>query len=141
MEERLLELLAAERSGVFALRAMLRTALAEDKDLFTTVLDGERDSCRVLGRDLLRAGASPGNRVGDFHLKVLALADPKDRLRLLIKGQSWVVRKIDEALALAVVPDLLADLGHIRSVHQENIAAVVQKLMLMEDKRFMPNLK
>lgn len=128
MENRLIELLAAERSGVFALRGMLRTASADDKDLLITVLDGERDSCRLLGRDLFRSGASPGNLVGSFHLKVLALTDPADRLRLLVKGQQWVVRKIDEALVLAAEKSIQEDLLHIRSVHEENIAAVLERL-------------
>jgi len=58
----------------------------------------------------------------------MALGDPMDRLNLLIKGQEWVVRKLDEALSDWSEPDMLESLDRIRRVHVENIDACKQFL-------------
>jgi hypothetical protein len=122
LESRIVTLLEAERAGVFAARALLEVASdSAESDLMALILDGERESCQILGRTLLRMGARGSGQVGDFAQKVMALPDTEERLRLLIKGQEWVVRKIDEALQTEPSKEVLLPLTEIRHVHDINI--------------------
>jgi hypothetical protein len=122
LEERIVTLLEAERAGVSAARALLAAAMdSAESDLMALVLDGERESCQILGRTLLKMGTRGSGQMGDFAQKVMALSDPGDRLRLLIKGQEWVVRKIDEALRMGPSEEAILPLTEIRLVHDINI--------------------
>ncbi len=122
IEERIVTLLEAERAGVAAARALLSAATdSAESDLMAVVLDGERESCRVLGRTLLQMGTKGSTNVGDFAQKVMALDDPEERLMLLIKGQEWVVRKIGEALETQPSQEIAMPLAEIRHVHEVNI--------------------
>ena len=122
LAERIITLLEAERAGVFTARALLKAATdSAETDLMALILDGERESCRMLGRALLKMGTRGTAQAGDFAQKVMALPDPEDRLRLLIKGQDWVVRKIDEALQTAPPEEIALSLAEIRHVHEVNI--------------------
>jgi hypothetical protein len=121
---RLSELLEAERAGVFAARFLVENSTDEtERRLMEQILDGEKESCRLIGRSIVREAGSTTGNVGQFYLKVMALADPVDRLNLLIKGQEWVVRKLDEALSDWSEPDMLESLDRIKRVHVENIEA------------------
>jgi hypothetical protein len=52
--------------------------------------------------ELIRAnGGKPSTSVGPFATKVAAASTLRDRLQLLIHGEEWAARKIEEALALA----------------------------------------
>jgi hypothetical protein len=133
LEERIVTLLEAERAGVFAARAMLSAAVdSAESDLMALILDGERESCQILGRTLLRMGARGSSQVGDFAQKVMALPDPDERLRLLIKGQEWVVRKIDEALETGPPEEVVLPLTEIRHVHEVNIGKCWEYLQIGE---------
>ena len=46
-------------------------------------------------------GDSPSAKVGPFAAKVAAAGSLQDRLKLLIHGEEWVARKVEEAIALA----------------------------------------
>ena len=122
LEERIVTLLEAERAGVFAARGLLGVATdSAESDLMAVVLDGERKSCQILGRTLLKMGTRGSGQVGDFAQKVMALPDSDERLRLLIKGQEWVVRKIEEALQTEPPKEIVLPLTEIRHVHNINI--------------------
>jgi len=127
--ERLAELLEAERAGVFAARFLVENSVDENERRFMEqILDGEKESCRLIGRSLVREAGSTTGNVGQFYLKVMALDDPVERLNLLIKGQEWVVRKLDEILSDWAEPEILGSLDRIRKVHVENIEACKQFL-------------
>ncbi len=118
----LITLLEAERAGVAVSRALI--ADTEDQDftaLLVSILDGERKSCRILGRLILSAGESGGSGVGDFADKVMALDDDVKRLELLVKGQEWVLRKLDELLTEEFPDEFIANIGEIRDVHVHGI--------------------
>ncbi len=118
LENRLVTLLEAERAGVAVARAMHGEARdSARKDLMAAVLDGERFSCRALGRTMLGLGLKGSGHTGDFAAKVLALEDPRERLELLIRGQEWVVRKVLEALETDPAREVAAALQEIREVH------------------------
>jgi hypothetical protein len=126
---RLSELLEAERAGVFAARFLVENSKDDvERRLMEQILDGEKESCRLIGRSIVKESGGTTGNVGQFYLKVMAIEDPTDRLNLLIKGQEWVVRKLDEALSDWSEPAVLESLDRIRKVHVENIEACKQFL-------------
>lgn len=94
---RMQELLEAERAGVVCLEQM--AFLASDKRMnkvFAQFRNDEGRFCNGLHRLILERDAAPTVTVGAFAEKVMALGDERERIALLIKGQAWVVRKIQE---------------------------------------------
>jgi len=129
LAQKLRTLIEAERAGVFVARALLEEVEDPDyRSLLVVILDGERDSCRLLGRMIMRLGENSGGVVGDFHEKVMALDDDAERLRLLIKGQDWVVRKVDELLDGDLESSFAEDLDEMKKVHVVNIDLCKQYL-------------
>jgi len=130
--KKLVILLESERAGVMTGRALLPHADSdEEKQLMQEILDGEKDSCKALGRILVNMGESGGPGVGDFADKVMDLPEKADRLNLLIKGQEWVVRKLDELLNDELEPTTMATIQEVRDIHVINIEAC---------KRFVENM-
>ncbi len=121
-QNRIITLLEAERAGVFVAKALLGDAKdSAETDLMALILEGERESCRVLGRTLLQMETRGSGHVGDFAQKVMALDNADDRLRLLIKGQEWVVRKIGEALEITPTAEIMLPLTEVRDIHDIGI--------------------
>src|SRR3989304_5222582 len=111
MIDRMQELLEAERAGVKCLAAMADASPEGGKKDFLIFLRNDEGRFCAGGRfcpglyGLIQArGESPHDRVGSFAEKVLALEGEVERLVLLIKGQSWVVRKIDEIPPRGMTP-------------------------------------
>lgn len=122
LRERLVVLLEAERAGVAVAKRMLAdSGSGEETALLEAVLGGEKDGCRALGRVILDLGFTGSGNVGDFVGKVMALSDKADRLRLLVKGQEWVVRKLDDVLESGLPPADREMLDRIRQDHLTNI--------------------
>jgi nitronate monooxygenase len=129
LAEKLTVLLEAERAGVATARRMLAECSSdEERSLLEEILEGERSSCRELGRMLLHIGSRGSGNVGDFADKVMALPDLEARMKLLVKGQEWVVRKIEELLEGPLPSELTAELGEVHRVHIENIALCIRFL-------------
>jgi hypothetical protein len=124
MIERMQELLEAELAGVKCLQAMAQEAPAgEKKDFLTFLRNDEGRFCAGLYRLIEARGATPNQRVGAFADKVLALAGEVERLVLLVKGQSWVVRKIDEMQQAEMTPAEKEFFADMREAHVVNIEA------------------
>ena len=95
--DRMQELLEAERAGVKCLDVMAdHAADMGKKELFTLFRNDEGKFCAGLFRLLQARGAVPTKNVGAFADKVIALPTEAEQVALLVKGQAWVVRKIDE---------------------------------------------
>lgn len=125
MIERMQELLEAERAGVKCLVPLADEAgEGEKKDLLVRLRNDEGRFCAGLVGLIAARGAVPHQRVGAFADKVLALPTEAQRLALLIKGQAWVVRKIDEIPAGAMTDDEKAFFADMREAHVVNIEAV-----------------
>ncbi len=121
---RMQELLEAERAGVKCLQAMAQEAPAgEKKDFLTALRNDEGKFCAGLYRLIEARGAAPSDTVGPFADKVLALPGEAERLALLIKGQSWVVRKIDEMPQADMTPNEKTFFAGMREAHVVNIEA------------------
>lgn len=124
MIDRMQALLEAERAGVQCLAAMADEAPAgEKKDFLFALRNDEGRFCAGLYRLIQARGEPPTDRVGAFVEKVLALPGEAERLALLIKGQAWVVRKIDEIPAADMNPAEAEFFAGMREAHVVNIEA------------------
>jgi nitronate monooxygenase len=129
LTQKLTVLLEAERAGVVTARRMLaECSREEERALLERILEGERESCRDLGRMLLHIGSKGSGNVGDFADKVMALPDLSQRMELLVKGQQWVVRKIEELMEGQLPPGIAEKLGEVHRVHVDNVELCIRFL-------------
>ena len=129
LTKKLTVLLEAERAGVVTARRMLAECSREEEQaLLERILEGERESCRDLGRMLLHIGSKGSGNVGDFADKVMALPDFQSRMELLIKGQEWVIRKVEELMASHLSSGMTGKLGEVHRVHVDNVELCIQFL-------------
>ena len=102
LEQMLNLLLESERAGVAALE---RLAPEVEQEELRHFLMGERDeearNAQRLEALISEGGGTVSTKIGPFADKVAALDSIRDRLNLMSRGQEWVARKIEEALAIA----------------------------------------
>jgi nitronate monooxygenase len=95
-------LLESERAGVLALDELEHEV---EQDELRRFLRGSREEESRNVRDLEKLigdqGGKPSAKTGPFAAKVAAQPTVRERLALLSRGQEWVARKTEEALALA----------------------------------------
>lgn len=112
----------AERAGVKVAQVMATEAADPGvRALLEHVRRDEARFCGLMSRLVEQLGASPSQATGDFYDKVMALDGFEARLKLLNRGQGWVVRKLRE-----VLPKLRDDAMHealkeMIEVHERNI--------------------
>lgn len=115
-------LLEAERAGVETANHLLKDHPIEElKDKYQQLKNDEAWSCAGLHQAVLREGGEPSMKVGEFVHKVKALGRLNEKLVLLNKGQAWVARKIDEAIAYGTHPETELFLKEMKSKHHVNI--------------------
>ena len=120
--DRMQELLEAERAGVKCLDAMADQAKdMGKKELFTLFRNDEGKFCAGLFGFLQARGAAPTTNVGAFADKVISLPTEAEQVALLVKGQGWVVRKIDEIPPAELNAQETAFFADMREVHIVNI--------------------
>jgi nitronate monooxygenase len=120
--DRMQELLEAERAGVKCLDVMADHASdMEKKELFSLFRNDEGKFCAGLFRLLQARGAVPTKNIGAFADKVIALPTEAGQVALLVKGQAWVVRKIDEIPPAEMSTEEKAFFADMRQVHVVNI--------------------
>jgi len=120
--DRMQELLEAERAGVKCLDVMADHATdMGKKELFSLFRNDEGKFCAGLFRLLQARGAAPTKNVGAFADKVIALPTEAEQVALLVKGQGWVVRKIDEIPPAEMNADEKPFFADMREVHVVNI--------------------
>jgi hypothetical protein len=117
------ELLEAERAGA---RVTLESALAaESADLIGLLRTIQRDEarwCAMLASHIKSLGEKPSVKTGAFYAKAMAIADLRERIDFLNRGQGWVVRKLREMLPRLRDAKLHADLAEMLRSHEVNIA-------------------
>jgi hypothetical protein len=95
-------LLESERAGVVAIDALLREVIQPElRALLTTSREDESATAIQLEQLIRSGGDSPSDAVGPFAAKVAAAGTLQKRLELLIHGEEWVARTVEEAIALA----------------------------------------
>lgn len=95
-------LLESERAGVAALdRIITRVENDELKRLLTTSREDESATVQELERLIRTAGGIPSQQTGEFAAKVAGAGTLSEQLKLLVRGEEWMARKVEEALMLA----------------------------------------
>jgi nitronate monooxygenase len=123
-------LLEAERAGVETANHLLKQYPSEELDeQYKQLKKDEAWSCAGLHKAILREGGEPSMKTGDFVDKVMALETLRDKLVLLNKGQSWVARKIDQAIAFGTLSETEAFLIEMKKVHHTNIDEMEKYLL------------
>jgi len=122
--DRLNELLEAERAGVDALSRLFPEALSpEMQKLFEEVRNDEAWSCAGLVRSIKTMGGTISEKKGDFAEKVMREPTLAARLRLLNRGQGWVVKRLDGLLGETLPASVLGFLEEMKTRHITNIDA------------------
>lgn len=117
------ELLEAERAGARVALESARSAAAGDiARLMQTVHRDEARWCAMLSTHIKRLGRPPSTRVGSFHARAMAIADPLERIAFLNRGQGWVARRLREILPRVRDEALHQDLSAMLQGHEDNIA-------------------
>jgi len=116
------ELIEAERAGA---RVTLESAREAGRgplvELLRTVQRDEARWCAMLVHHVKALGERPSPETGAFYGKAMALADLRERMGLLNRGQGWVVRKLREMLPRVRDSGLHADLCEMLRSHEINI--------------------
>ncbi|MEZ5561048.1 MAG: DUF6306 domain-containing protein [Pseudomonadales bacterium] len=116
-------LLEGERAGARGLIGMAAGCPGEDlRRLLEQVARDEAACCSMLIRHLKRLGGAPSRETGVFYDKLQARESLQERLRLLDRGQTAVVRTLDGLLRHVDDPALRTDLEHMRALHVRNVA-------------------
>ena len=116
-------LLEGERAGAQGLIDMSKTC--NDAALKQLLIDVARDEgryCVMLRSHVQRLGGTPTDVTGVFYEKLMAREGLAAQLKLLDRGQSAVVRMIDETMPRIADAALRDDLIEMREVHVRNIA-------------------
>lgn len=117
------ELLEAERAGARVTLESTRDAQTPDlKDLLRSIQRDEARWCAMLAGHLKLLGEKPTTQTGAFYGKAMAIADLRERIVFLNRGQGWVVRKLRDMLPRLPEERLHADLTEMLRSHEINIA-------------------
>jgi hypothetical protein len=103
-------LLESERAGVMALDRL--ATQVENEQLRRLLVTSREDEAAAVGEleGLIRTGGgNASQRVGPFAAKVVAAGTLSQQLKLLIHGEEWVARKVEEALTLATAVGPISD--------------------------------
>lgn len=121
------QLLEAEKAGVETMDYLLNTYPDVELAAFMKLIkQDEAWSVNGLIQSVRREGGMPSKETGDFTEKVKAKETFAQKIGLLIKGQAWVARKIDDALAYGMDEQTKTFLLEMKRRHLDNIAAVEQ---------------
>jgi nitronate monooxygenase len=122
--DRLNELLEAERAGVETLSRLFPEARTpEMRKLFEQVRDDEAWSCAGLVRSIKTLGGVMSEKKGDFADKVMGEPTLAARLRLLNRGQGWVVKRLDALIGENPPEAVGSFLKEMKTRHLANIEA------------------
>ena len=115
-------LLEAERAGVTVLSEMNKQV--EDqrlKPILEKFLRDEGVNCRILVSLIHDLNANPSDKTGAFVDKIRALDKLNEKIQLLIRGQAWVARKIQEFQSLLPNGSACLFMDAIKVQHEENV--------------------
>lgn len=118
-------LLESERAGVKVIGELLYETEDERLRVFLKkFLRDEGMNCHILTSLIHDLGAKPTDKTGAFVDKVRALETLEEKVELLIRGQAWVARKIQEYRHL--LPEGSQDLflEAVKVQHEENVLAL-----------------
>lgn len=131
-------LLEAERAGAKVLAAFLDEYPRDSKawNQLRQVQQDEAKNCAKLMDSIRSLGNVPSNSVGEFFNKALAVQGRAPRLVFLNRGQSWVARKISEALPRIPAGPVRKMLHEMGESHIVNIEACDALLIVIDNTTF-----
>ena len=118
-------LLEAERAGVAVLGELVKQ-VEEEKltNVLKKFLRDEGANCRILMNLIHDIGKPPSDKTGAFVGKVKALETLDEKIHLLIRGQAWVARKIQEFHKLVPAGSPYLFLEAVKMQHEENVGTL-----------------
>jgi len=118
-------LLEAERAGVAVLGELVKQVEEEGLTLvLKKFLRDEGANCRILMNLIHDIGETPSDKTGAFVSKVKALETLDEKIHLLIRGQAWVARKIQEFNDFIPAGSSYLFLEAIKVQHDENVGTL-----------------
>ncbi|MFW6094208.1 MAG: DUF6306 domain-containing protein [Pseudomonadota bacterium] len=123
------QLLESERAGARGVIDMKAEAREGMEAVLDSVARDEARFCSMLRHHLSRLGYEPSGDTGAFYGKLAARPTLDAKLRLLDRGQSAVVRVLDELLPAIDDDALHRDLVEMREVHVRNIETCASYLV------------
>lgn len=116
------ELIAGERAGAVGIIEMAKNTPEPDyNELLQEVAKDEAHFCAMLSHHVTRLGGEPNRDTGVFAEKLARRETLNDKLALLDKGQSVVVKMLSDAIPAIEDQQLRKDLTTMRDVHVVNI--------------------
>jgi nitronate monooxygenase len=123
-------LLEAERAGVGTANHLLQFHPSKELEAqYKQLKKDEAWSCAGLHQAILREGGKPSMQTGAFIDKITALETLMEKLALLNKGQAWVARKIDVAIAYGTHAETEQFLIEMKEKHHFNIGEMEKYLL------------
>ena len=90
--------------------------------LMRTIQRDEARWCAMLLKWIAALAGEPSAQTGDFYEKCLAIADVRERIAFINRGQGWVVAKAAQMLPKVATMRMHADSSAMLTSHEENIA-------------------
>lgn len=120
--ERLNDLLEIERAAEASVAGLIPIATTPAMGkLLEKLRDDEAWSCAGLTRVIKHLGGKPSPVTGAFAEKVQARLSLRERLGLLNRGQTWVLKRLDWLLEGHLDRETGGFLRQMRSLHAENV--------------------
>ena len=115
-------LLEAERAGVTVLSELnIQVEDGRLKPILKKFLRDEGVNCRILVSLIHDLNAKPSDKTGAFADKIRALNNLDEKIQLLIRGQAWVARKIQEFQSHLPTGSAYLFMDAIKAQHEENV--------------------
>jgi hypothetical protein len=119
------ELLEAERAGArVTLESAREAGSGPLADLMRSVQKDEARWCAMLLARIKALDGAPSAVTGALHGKAMAIADLRERVAFINRGQGWVVKKLREMLPRVRDDELHACLSEMLQSHEANIHLV-----------------
>ena len=121
-------LLEGERAGPWGVAEMVKQTVGmADGATLRDIAKDEARFCAMLTRHITRLGGTPSVETGAFYQKPIALDTSPERVDLLYRGQTWVVRKLKDTLPKIGDSALHRDLKNMLEVHERNIRQCTER--------------
>ena len=125
------EILAALNAFLETERAVMKSALATARQASNSALAGlmrtvgtdAAHGCAILRRRIRWLGGTPSRRACALQDRALARADPHERLSVLIRGQTVLVRRLEALLPRLRQEGLSVELRVLADTHRGTINA------------------
>jgi hypothetical protein len=120
-------MLEAERAGAKVLVLFMESFERNSSEwkILREVQAREAQNCALIGKLLEKAGVPYSHETSEFYDRALDVDGRLDRLRYLVQGLKWAVRKFDEALP-GLDPESRTVFAKMRESHLHSIATLEQ---------------